>query len=100
MGPEVVMQMAEERAPDGFDRVEDIFRPGELEGVARRYKQVAGFDPEAAQPPGMRAMRSSAVQIAVERRATLPVPNHRFDLPLETYRPFGHLTQVFSVGRD
>jgi 5-methylphenazine-1-carboxylate 1-monooxygenase len=47
MGPEVVMQMAEERAPDGFDRVEDIFRPGELEGVARRYKQVAGFDPDA-----------------------------------------------------
>jgi 2-polyprenyl-6-methoxyphenol hydroxylase-like FAD-dependent oxidoreductase len=47
MGPEVVMQMAEERAPDGFDRVEDIFLPGELEEVARRYKQVAGFDPEA-----------------------------------------------------
>ncbi len=43
-------------------------------------------------------MRSAAAQIAVERRATLPVPNHRFDLPLETCRPFGHLTQVFSVG--
>jgi hypothetical protein len=39
--------MAEERAPCGFDRVEDLFRPGELEEVARRYKQVAGFDPEA-----------------------------------------------------
>jgi 2-polyprenyl-6-methoxyphenol hydroxylase-like FAD-dependent oxidoreductase len=36
MGPEVVMQMSEERAPDGFDRVEEIFRPGELEEVARR----------------------------------------------------------------
>lgn len=47
MGPEVVMQMAEERAPHGFDRVEDVFRPGELEDAARRYKQVAGFDPEA-----------------------------------------------------
>jgi hypothetical protein len=46
-GPEVVMQLAEERAPAGFDRVEEVFRPGELEEVARRYKQVAGFDPEA-----------------------------------------------------
>jgi hypothetical protein len=43
-GPEVVMQMAEKRAPNRFDRVEVIFRPGELEEVARRYNQVAGFD--------------------------------------------------------
>ena len=70
--------MAEERAPEGFDRLEDIFRPGELEDVARRYKQVAEFDPEGAQPPGMRAM--SAEPIAVERRATSPVPSHRFHL--------------------
>jgi 2-polyprenyl-6-methoxyphenol hydroxylase-like FAD-dependent oxidoreductase len=42
-GPECVLDFAEERAPDGFARVEDVFAPGELEGIAARYKQVAGF---------------------------------------------------------
>ena len=38
------MDLAEERAPDGFTDVADVFAPGELEGIAARYKQVAGFD--------------------------------------------------------
>ena len=42
-GPECVLDYAEERAPDGFERVEDVFAPGELEAIAARYKQVAGF---------------------------------------------------------
>jgi 2-polyprenyl-6-methoxyphenol hydroxylase-like FAD-dependent oxidoreductase len=42
-GPERVLDLAEERAPDGFARVEDVFAPGELESIAARYKQVAGF---------------------------------------------------------
>ena len=46
-GPEVCMQMAEERAPDGFARLEDVFAEGELEGIAARYKAVAGFSKEA-----------------------------------------------------
>ena len=41
------MQMAEERAPDGFARLEDVFAEGELEGIAARYKAVAGFSKEA-----------------------------------------------------
>ena len=43
-GPERVMDLAEERAPDGFTDVADVFAPGELEGIAAQYKQVAGFD--------------------------------------------------------
>jgi 2-polyprenyl-6-methoxyphenol hydroxylase-like FAD-dependent oxidoreductase len=43
-GPEQVMQLAEERAPGGFGDVREVFAPGELEGIAARYKQVAGFD--------------------------------------------------------
>ncbi len=43
-GPEVVMQMVEERAPDGFERLADVISRAELEEVAARYKQVAGFD--------------------------------------------------------
>ena len=42
-GPEQVLDLAEERAPDGFADVSDVFAPGELEAIAARYKQVAGF---------------------------------------------------------
>jgi 2-polyprenyl-6-methoxyphenol hydroxylase-like FAD-dependent oxidoreductase len=55
MGPELVMQLAEERAPGGFARVEDVFAPGELEEIAARYKQVAGFDPERVRAAGERS---------------------------------------------
>jgi 2-polyprenyl-6-methoxyphenol hydroxylase-like FAD-dependent oxidoreductase len=43
-GPEIVMQLAEERAPRGFKDVSEIFAPGELEGIAQGYKVAAGFD--------------------------------------------------------
>lgn len=46
-GPEIVMQMVEERAPEGFERLENVISRAELEDVAARYKQVAGFDREA-----------------------------------------------------
>ncbi len=46
-GPEVCMQMAEERAPQGFDDVAQVFAEGELETIAARYKAVAGFSKEA-----------------------------------------------------
>ena len=40
------MELAEERAPDGFKRVEDVFEPGELEELSMKFKRVAGFDPK------------------------------------------------------
>ena len=46
-GPEIVMQMAEERAPGGFARIEDVIPRHELEEIARSFKVAAGFDPEA-----------------------------------------------------
>jgi len=42
-GPEQVMQIAEDRAPDGFNRVNDVIPQAELEEIAARYKQTAGF---------------------------------------------------------
>lgn len=45
-GPEIVMQMAEERAPRGFARIEDVIPRHELEEIARSFKVAAGFDPE------------------------------------------------------
>lgn len=46
-GPEQVMQMAEERAPEGFDDINDVIEQSELEAIALRYKQLAGFDPKS-----------------------------------------------------
>ena len=43
-GPEQVMQMVEQRAPNGFGRIEDVLTPEELEGTAVGYKRLAGFD--------------------------------------------------------
>jgi 5-methylphenazine-1-carboxylate 1-monooxygenase len=43
-GPEQVMQLVEQRAPDGFARIEDVLTALELDGTASGYKRVAGFD--------------------------------------------------------
>jgi 2-polyprenyl-6-methoxyphenol hydroxylase-like FAD-dependent oxidoreductase len=43
-GPEQVMQMVHERAPDGFERIEDVLTQAEMEETASAYKRIAGFD--------------------------------------------------------
>ena len=43
MGPELPMQLVEERAPGGFERLEDVISEDELQGIADQYKRVAGF---------------------------------------------------------
>jgi 5-methylphenazine-1-carboxylate 1-monooxygenase len=42
-GPERVIDVIEERAPDGFDRIEDIASHDELTAIVRGYAQSAGF---------------------------------------------------------
>ena len=42
-GPDQVMQLAEERAPEGFSHVNDVIPQAVLEEIAARYKQTAGF---------------------------------------------------------
>jgi uncharacterized protein YerC len=37
------MQLAEERAPEGFEALGDIFAPGELQAIADRYKLLTGM---------------------------------------------------------
>lgn len=46
-GPDHVLQLAEERAPDGFKNVYDVIPQEELEEVGRVYKKVAGFEMES-----------------------------------------------------
>jgi len=43
MGPELPMQLVEERAPDGFADLDDVIGRAELQAIADRYKQLAGF---------------------------------------------------------
>mgnify|MGYP003325310138 CR=1 FL=1 len=45
MGPERVMQLARERAPEGFDDIDQVIPRSELEEIASNYKRVAGFEP-------------------------------------------------------
>lgn len=60
-GPEQVMQLVEERAPDGFNVVTDVLSQQELEDIAANYKRVAGFQVEAlnAKPPIVPRMQPS-----------------------------------------
>jgi 2-polyprenyl-6-methoxyphenol hydroxylase-like FAD-dependent oxidoreductase len=62
MGPELPMQLVEDRAPDGFERLEDVISHAELAAIAERYKRVAGFSidelngrPSLADPAGFGA---------------------------------------------
>lgn len=43
-GPEHVMQIVEERAPEGFEHIDDVISKQELVDFANSYKQIAGFD--------------------------------------------------------
>ena len=57
-GPEIVMQMAEERAPSGFDNIEEVIPRSELETIARDFKVTAGIEPQA-----LNARRSYTVDL-------------------------------------
>jgi 2-polyprenyl-6-methoxyphenol hydroxylase-like FAD-dependent oxidoreductase len=46
-GPEVMLDIAEQRSPDGFDDVTTVFAPGEREEITGRYQRTAGFVPPA-----------------------------------------------------
>jgi hypothetical protein len=42
-----VMQLVEQRAPQGFRTIEDVLTQAEREATAAGYKQIAGFDRDA-----------------------------------------------------
>jgi len=37
------MQLVEDRAPNGFEKLEDVVSGSELQAIADRYKRLAGF---------------------------------------------------------
>jgi 2-polyprenyl-6-methoxyphenol hydroxylase-like FAD-dependent oxidoreductase len=42
-GPEECMTLVEARAPNGFERIEDVISEAELQAIAAKYKRLAGF---------------------------------------------------------
>ena len=60
-GPEQVMQLVEQRAPDGFARIQDVLSPDELADAAAGYKRIAGFDKDRlnGRPPIVPAVAST-----------------------------------------
>jgi hypothetical protein len=44
LGPERVMRLVAERAPNGFVRIEDVMTAAELNAIAADYKRTASFD--------------------------------------------------------
>ncbi len=44
-GPEQSMEIVAERAPNGFDNLDDVISQEELQAISSRYKALAGFDP-------------------------------------------------------
>ena len=43
-GPEQVMSIVAQRAPEGFAHIDDVVAPGELAAIVGRYSATAGFD--------------------------------------------------------
>ncbi|WP_423193832.1 flavin-dependent oxidoreductase [Cupriavidus sp. H18C2] len=56
-GPEQVMQLAEERAPQGFSDIDTVIPLREREAIARRYKTLAGFGQQQLQASQPQASR-------------------------------------------
>ena len=44
-GPERSMEIVAERAPNGFERLEDVITDEELAEISAQYRRTAGFDP-------------------------------------------------------
>jgi 2-polyprenyl-6-methoxyphenol hydroxylase-like FAD-dependent oxidoreductase len=45
-GPEAVLQLVEERAPNGFDRIDDVVSRAEIEAISASFDMAAGLDIE------------------------------------------------------
>ncbi|MDB5372210.1 MAG: hypothetical protein JWP04_852 [Belnapia sp.] len=45
LGPDLVLELVHQRAPEGFTDLHSVISQAELEGTSSRYKTLAGFDP-------------------------------------------------------
>lgn len=64
-GPDHVLQLAEERAPDGFKNVYDVIPKDELEDIGKVYKKVAGFEMDSVNQKAQ-ATEGSSEQLGLQ----------------------------------
>ena len=80
-GPEQVMQLVEERAPNGYSVVTDVLSLRELEDIAANYKRVAGFQVEGLNAkPSIVQMRDARLELrspGVQSSDRAPSPSAR-----------------------
>ena len=50
-GPSEIQTIVEQRAPNGFDRIESVLSRDELAEFSARYKRLAGFDQATVNAP-------------------------------------------------
>ena len=62
-GPEAAMQLVEERAPHGFDRIENVISQEELASIAGSFAAAAGLDVETvnSRPSFVRPIDSTSL---------------------------------------
>jgi 2-polyprenyl-6-methoxyphenol hydroxylase-like FAD-dependent oxidoreductase len=73
-GPEQVMQLVQQRAPDGFAKIENVLTAQELDGTAAAYKQIAGFDKDALNTRASIVGVSQAPTVIARSEATRQSP--------------------------
>ena len=67
MGPEVPMQLVHERAPHGFDDIDDVITRAEIDEVTEAYRTTAGFALSPRNDPRSLIERGSRLLALVER---------------------------------
>lgn len=60
-GPERIIDVVEERAPEGFVSLDDIVSRAELETIAKGYARTAGFDRSQVEPDRLPQARQAAL---------------------------------------
>lgn len=65
LGPEVVMELVEERAPQGFKDIHDVLSAQELQERADAFKRVAGFAVDALNTRQSYSVLPEAIRYAV-----------------------------------
>jgi len=62
-GPEAAMQLVQDRAPDGFVRIDDVISRQELDSIATSFSTAAGLDVEAVngRPSFVRPLRETTI---------------------------------------
>jgi hypothetical protein len=75
-GPERVLQLVEDRCPNGFVDIHDHFSDAELGEIAERYKKLAGFNRDALAHLHSEVFDEHLVRATRSRRAQPHSPRH------------------------